>query len=121
MERYGELDGEIIYLYATAFAQVNQTLTAEQQTALVTLRTDLLGDLSYPAGAFLYSERISMPVIPNTDFLFSGTVIGSYTTYLPLVVSGATSSVSDFTIEPFATVNQSQIDVYKAELPRINR
>jgi hypothetical protein len=121
MERYGELDGEIIYLYATAFAQVNQTLIPEQQIDLMTLRTDLLGDLSYPAGAFLYSEPISMPVIPNTDFLFSGTVTGSYTTYLPLVVSGASSSVSAFMIDHFYTVNQSPIDEYKAELPRINR
>jgi phosphatidylethanolamine-binding protein (PEBP) family uncharacterized protein len=70
MDRYGELDGEIVYLYATAFAQVDQMLTAEQQAALTTLRTDLLGDLSYPSGAFLYSQAIPMPEIPETDFLF---------------------------------------------------
>ncbi len=71
MEQYGELDGEIVYRYATAFAQVNQTLTAEQQTALVTLRTDLLEDLSFPDGAFLYADPITIPTIPNTDFLFN--------------------------------------------------
>ena len=71
MEQYGELDGEIVYRYATAFAQVNQTLTAEQQTVLMTLRTDLLDDLSFPDGAYLYSDPIAIPTIPNTDFLFN--------------------------------------------------
>jgi len=71
MERYGELDGEIVYSYAAAFAQVSQTLTAEQQAELLTLRTDLLGDLSFPDGAYLYSDPIAMPDILNTDFLFA--------------------------------------------------
>jgi hypothetical protein len=71
MGNYGELDGEIIYLYATAFVQVSQTLTTEQRAALLTLRTNLLGDLSYPTGAYLYSEPIAMPQIPNSDFLFA--------------------------------------------------
>jgi Spy/CpxP family protein refolding chaperone len=71
MEQYGELDGEIVYRYATAFAQVNQTLTAEQQTTLMTLRTDLLEDLAFPDGAFLYADPIAIPTIPNTDFLFN--------------------------------------------------
>ena len=72
MERYGELDGEIVYRYATAFAAINTTLTADQRAALIKMRTDLLVDLSYPAGAYLYAEAIPMPNIPNTDFLFSG-------------------------------------------------
>ncbi len=84
METYGELDGEIIYRYATAFAQVNQLLTTEQQTQLMTLRTDLLDDLSFPTGAYLYSDPIDIPVIPNTDFLF--TLELTETIYLPLVV-----------------------------------
>jgi hypothetical protein len=71
MERYGELDGEIIYHYATAFVQVSQSLNAAQQAQLAALRTDLLGDLSYPSGAYLYSQPIPMPVIPDSDFLFS--------------------------------------------------
>jgi hypothetical protein len=29
-----------------------------------------LGDLMYPSGAYLYSQAIPMPEIPNTDFLF---------------------------------------------------
>lgn len=71
MERYGELDGEIVYLYATAFAQVYQALSPEQQAALLAIRTDLLGNLAFPTGAYLYSEPIAMPVIPNSDFLFA--------------------------------------------------
>ncbi len=70
MERYGELDGEIVYRYATAFAQVNQSLTPNQQAQLMLLRTDLLSDLAFPTGAYLYSQPIDMPSIPNTDFLF---------------------------------------------------
>ncbi|MCP4542937.1 MAG: hypothetical protein GY832_37945, partial [Chloroflexi bacterium] len=71
MRQYGELDGEIIYRYATAFAQVNQALTAAQQTQVMTLRTDLLEDLSFPDGAYLYSDPIAIPDIANTDFLFA--------------------------------------------------
>jgi hypothetical protein len=71
MEKYGELDGAIVYNFAVNFAQVNQTLTAEQQTALMALRTDLLGEMTYPTGAYLYSQPIAMPEIPNTDFLFT--------------------------------------------------
>jgi len=71
MEQYGELDGEIVYRYATAFAQVNQSLTADQQAALMTLRTDLLEELAFPDGAYLYSDPIAIPDIPDTDFLFA--------------------------------------------------
>jgi hypothetical protein len=70
MERYGELDGEIVFTYAVAFVQVNQTLTSEQQAQLATLRAELLGELAYPSGAYLYSHPIAMPEIPETDFLF---------------------------------------------------
>lgn len=66
-ERYGELDGEIVYYYATHFAEVDQSLTSEQRAQLMELR-DLEG---FPcAGAYLYSEKIEMPEIMNTDFLF---------------------------------------------------
>ncbi len=70
MEEYGVLDGTIIYNYATNFAQVNQTLTAEQQAQLMSFREEMLGDLMYPSGAYLYSKAIPMPEIQNTDFLF---------------------------------------------------
>jgi hypothetical protein len=30
----------------------------------------MLGDMMFPSGAYLYSQAIAMPEIPNTDFLF---------------------------------------------------
>lgn len=71
MERYGELDGEIIVRYTVAFTQVSKSLAPEQRAQLITLRTDLLAELSYPSGAYLYAQSIPMPEIPNSDFLFS--------------------------------------------------
>lgn len=71
MDVYGQLDGEIIYRYATAFTRVNQSLTAAQRAKLTALRTQILGNLALPQGAFLYAEPISIPTIPSTDFLFT--------------------------------------------------
>jgi Spy/CpxP family protein refolding chaperone len=65
--RYGELDGEMSYLYATAFAEVGKTLTIQQKEKLTRLRTSNPSD---PRGPFLYSSPIAMPRIENTDFLF---------------------------------------------------
>ena len=66
--RYGELDGEISYFYATAFAQVARTLTADQKKTLLKLRNL---DAKYTCkGAYQYSQAIDMPVIPDTDMLF---------------------------------------------------
>jgi hypothetical protein len=70
MQRYGELDGEIVFLYATAFAEVRRTLTAQQLSQLTAMRTDLLSSLSLPTGAYLYSEAIPLPIVENTDFWF---------------------------------------------------
>ena len=70
MEKYGELDGSIVYNYAVNFAQVAQTLTSEQKTQLLAFREEMLGDLMFPSGAYLYSQPISMPEIPESDFLF---------------------------------------------------
>jgi len=70
MQHYGELDGEIIYNMATNFTAVNASLTSEQRTQIEAMRTELLGELSHPTGAFLYSEPIAMPEIPSSDFLF---------------------------------------------------
>jgi Spy/CpxP family protein refolding chaperone len=66
-KRYGELDGEMSYLYATAFAKAGRTLTAQQKAKLASLRTTNPAD---PKGPFLYSSPINMPEIENTDFLF---------------------------------------------------
>ncbi len=68
-ETYGELDGEIVYNYATRFAEVGRSLSSSQMETLMALRD--LDD--YPcSGAYLYSEPISMPTIMDTDFLFTG-------------------------------------------------
>ena len=69
-KRYGELDGEISYFYARAFAEVAATLTEEQRIKLLRLRNL---DARYDCrGAYLFSRAIAMPEIPNTDFLFAG-------------------------------------------------
>ncbi len=70
--RYGELDGDASWMYATAFAKVNRTLTADQRAAMIKLR-NLEGYRSAPA--YLYSQPLQeLPDIPDTDFLFkSGT------------------------------------------------
>jgi hypothetical protein len=65
--RYGELDGQLSYLYATAYAKVGQTLTTQQRQALHSMRSD---DPGAPRGPFLYSTPISMPRIGNIDILF---------------------------------------------------
>jgi len=70
MTNYGELDGEIIYNLAVHFTQVSQSLSDAQKTQLLDLRKEMLGDLMYPSGAYLYSQAVPMPEIPNTDFLF---------------------------------------------------
>jgi hypothetical protein len=70
MQHYGELDGEIIYNLAVNFTKVSQSLTAEQKTKLMAMRQELLGDLSTPSGAYLYSQAIAIPTIPSSDSLF---------------------------------------------------
>lgn len=70
MAQYGAYDGEIIYNMAVNFAAVKNSLTADQQAELDALRTELLGDQAHPTGAYLYSQPIAMPAIPNTDFMF---------------------------------------------------
>jgi phosphatidylethanolamine-binding protein (PEBP) family uncharacterized protein len=70
MAQYGEYDGEIIYNMAVHFTQLSQSLTSDQTGRLDAMRQELLGELSHPTGAYLYSQPISMPEIPNTDFLF---------------------------------------------------
>lgn len=66
-KRYGELDGEMSYFYATAFAKVGQTLTSQQKQALSQMRSF---NPSEPKGPFLYSTPISMPRIDNVVSFF---------------------------------------------------
>jgi phosphatidylethanolamine-binding protein (PEBP) family uncharacterized protein len=76
--QYGELDGEISYLYATAFAEVAASLTDAQRATLLALRKTATaesgGSPDYDAtcgNGYLYSAPLSSPpVIENTDFLF---------------------------------------------------
>ena len=66
--RYGELDGEMSWMYAMAFAKVGRTLTPDQRAACVKLR-NLDGYHSAPA--YLYSNPLTQrPAVPNSDFLF---------------------------------------------------
>ncbi len=66
--RYGELDGELSYDYATAFAAVNRTLTAAQRQALIKLR-NLDGYTSAPV--YLYSDaQREAAKLPDTDAFF---------------------------------------------------
>jgi hypothetical protein len=66
-KRYGELDGNLSYLYATAFAKVGQTLSPQQKQALLAMRKV---DQTEPKGSFLYSSPISMPRIDDMDRFF---------------------------------------------------
>jgi hypothetical protein len=70
MQQYGEYDGEIIYNMATNFTTVKNSLRADQKASIDAMRTELLGELSHPTGAYLYSQPIAMPTIPSSDFLF---------------------------------------------------
>ena len=70
--RYGELDGEISYYYATHFAEVGKTATSEQRQEMIALRNL---DNFICEGAYLYSQPISMPQNIPTDFLFG---VGTY-------------------------------------------
>ena len=65
--RYGELDGELSYEYATAFASIYKTLNASQRQQLRNLRSHHTRENST---AFIYSDRIQMPKIPDSSFLF---------------------------------------------------
>ena len=67
---YGQLDGEISYYYASAFAQVGKTLTTEQKAKLVAIK-DLSAYTCPISSAYLYSEKITIPSVVNTDFLFN--------------------------------------------------
>lgn len=57
--RYGELDGELAHLYAQAFAQVGQSLTASQRSALQQLRDRSPHDPRDPKGPFLYAAPLA--------------------------------------------------------------
>ena len=87
VREYGEYDGEMVYYYAANFVQVGNSLTGDQAAALMDIRLDYYERFpDYQAdwkaydchGAWLYADRIEMPTIENTDFLFDGTAITTY-------------------------------------------
>ncbi len=66
---YGELDGEMSWLYTMAFAKVNRTLTDTQRAALMKIR-NLDGYQS--AEAYLYSRPLTGKLeLANTDSFFA--------------------------------------------------
>jgi hypothetical protein len=67
-ERYGELDGELSYYYASTFTQIYNSLSDGQKQQVLNL-ANRLGYID-PAGAFLYSQPMSIPEIENTDYFF---------------------------------------------------
>ena len=73
-KRYGELDGNLSYLYATAFAKVGRSLTSEQKQRLAALRAS---DPSDPKGPFLYSDPVSQFPVGDTDFFFGAAAPGN--------------------------------------------
>ena len=59
IKRYGELDAEMSYYEATAFSQINKTLTDKQKQQLIKIRNQNV----LPKGAFLYSDPIEVPTL----------------------------------------------------------
>ncbi|MCP4688604.1 MAG: SMP-30/gluconolactonase/LRE family protein, partial [Desulfobacterales bacterium] len=79
VREYGEYEGEMVYYYATGFANVGASLTNAQESTLMGLRLDYYERFpDYQAnsnaydcsGAWLYASKVAMPEIENTDFLF---------------------------------------------------
>ncbi len=74
--RYGELDGELAYRYAQAFAQVGQSLSPEQRRTLQALRERSPHDPRDPKGPFLYAaplDAAGLAEAERTAGLFGGT------------------------------------------------
>ena len=76
--QYGELDGDISYLYATRFSSVGTSLTSSQKSTLTALRktatAETGGTPDYDnlcGNGYLYSAPLKTPTtVMNTDFMF---------------------------------------------------
>ncbi len=65
--RFGELDGEIAYLYANAYANIRNSLSQSQ----LQKATDIRNIAQYPCkGAFIYAEPSQVPNIENINSFF---------------------------------------------------
>jgi phosphatidylethanolamine-binding protein (PEBP) family uncharacterized protein len=77
-KQYGELDGDISYLYATAFSSVGTSLTTSQKSTLTALRKTATAEAggtpdydSLCGNGYLYSAPLKTPTtVMNTDFMF---------------------------------------------------
>ena len=77
-KQYGELDGDISYLYATAFSSVGTSLTTSQKSTLMALRKTATAEAggtpdydSLCGNGYLYSAALKTPpIIMGTDFMF---------------------------------------------------
>ncbi|MBF0121324.1 MAG: hypothetical protein HQK79_21020 [Desulfobacterales bacterium] len=73
IKRYGELDGEMSYYYASRFAEVYNTLTSEQKEKLIEIRNQNV--FPETGTGYLYSTSIKLPSVINCDYLFGiGTI-----------------------------------------------
>jgi phosphatidylethanolamine-binding protein (PEBP) family uncharacterized protein len=76
--QYGELDGDISYLYATRFSAVGTSLTSSQKSTLTALRKTATAETggtpdydSSCGNGYLYSAALkTTPTVMNTDFMF---------------------------------------------------
>lgn len=116
---YGELDGAIVYSYATAFAKAYKAMNATQKTDMAALRTTVMSgtyngvpfDFSVCETPFLYSAEISdtsvlAPYVSNTDYLFGNS--GNSTVEIsvsPLTVTVRTGMRQQFTAQVSGTSN----------------
>jgi phosphatidylethanolamine-binding protein (PEBP) family uncharacterized protein len=122
---YGELDGEIVYSYTMAFAQVYKSVTDTQKANLTAMRKKIMSgtyngepfDFSVCTTPFLYSAIIKDlsvldPYISNTDYLFGvsestecmATLDKNLSLHIPYLsyndpISGASSLWADFVYE----------------------
>lgn len=64
--RYGQLDGELAWRYATAFSALRRTLKEAQKRAMHALRAQPVQESGH---AFLYSDRIPMRTWPSCEGL----------------------------------------------------
>ena len=77
-KQYGELDGDISWLYATRFSTVGTSLTGSQKSTLTALRKTATAEAggspdydSLCGNGYLYSAPLkSPPTVMNTDFMF---------------------------------------------------
>jgi phosphatidylethanolamine-binding protein (PEBP) family uncharacterized protein len=76
--QYGELDGDISYLYATAFGSVGTSLSSSQKSTLTALRKTATAETggtpdydSTCGNGYLYSSKLNAAqTVMNTDFMF---------------------------------------------------